>query len=149
MAANSLREQIILADISLIEALSNVKTVVRTVQSYSDLSNFAGPQLPVAAVVGRLPVPANHIRTRDGQVDQILSELKVDVYFYFQENVNADLEISDYLDDLWVALYADPTRGGLCLYTELLAVENYETWAPYTAFQMVINHRYKHNTGGI
>jgi hypothetical protein len=149
MAENSKREQIILADIAILEGMSQIKTVKRTLQSHSDLQEFAGTQLPVAAVVGKLPVPVNHKTGRDGQVDMIISNLAVELYVYFQENVSADKEISDLLDDLWAALYSDPTRGGLCMLTTLTANPNYESWPPYVAFQVSCEHKYQHSIGGI
>jgi len=149
MAANSLRERIILADKAILDALAMIKTVERRLPTYKDLQTFALTQLPVAAVVGRIPKPNNHISTRNGQVDQIISELRVDIFVYLQENVDADSEISNMLDDLWPALYSDSTRGGLCMFTALEAKENTETWPPFVAFNITCLHQYKHSTGGI
>lgn len=149
MAANSLRERIILADKAILDGLAFIKTVERRLPSYKDLQEFALTQLPVAAIVGRIPKPTNHIDRRTGQVDQIVSELRTDIFVYIQENVNADSEISDYLDDMWPALYSDPTRGGLCMFTALEAKENTETWRPFVAFQLTCVHQYQHSTGGI
>jgi hypothetical protein len=145
----SKREQIILSDIALIEQAESIKTVKRTMQSYSDLQSFAGTQLPIAAVVGRLPVPQNKFSTRDGQVDQIISSLRVDVFIYFQENQNMDSVLSSILEELWIKLYQDPTRNDLCILTHLEVQENNEVWPPFVAFQLIINHQYKHTTEGI
>lgn len=149
MGENSLREQIILADVAILEAMSQIKTVKRTVQSYADLQEFATPQFPAVAVVGGLPVPTNHVQTRTGQVDQIVSLLKVNVYTYLMANKDHDSVISSMLDDMWPALYADPTRNGLCMFTELTATGDKEQWDPYVAFLVTINHQYKHNTQGV
>jgi len=149
MAANSIRERLILADKAILDGLSFIKTVERRLPSYKDLQNFALTQLPVAAIVGRIPKPNNKVSSQTGQVDQILSQLRVDIFVYLQENENADSAISSYLDDMWPELYADPTRGGLCMFTALEAKEDTETWQPFVAFQITCIHQYKHSTGGI
>ena len=149
MADNSKREQIILADIALVEMVTGIKTVKRTIPTLAVLDNFAVTQMPVAAVVGRLPVPKNHFAKRDGQVDFIVSNLKVDVYVFFQENESMDSELSSLLDDMWVAAYTDPKRGGLTMNTWLECNELPEWLSPYYAFQITINHQYQHLPGGI
>ena len=101
MAENSLRERIILADLTLIQSLSSISTVVRTIQSYSDLQSYAVTQFPVVAIVGRLPVPTYKpsLRIRE-DIDQVLSVLRVDFYTYFMNNENSDTELSSLLDDM-------------------------------------------------
>jgi hypothetical protein len=149
MAANSKREQIILADIAIVKAMAGIKTVKRTLQSYSDLQNFAGPQLPAVAVVGRLPVPENKFSSRSGQVDQCISRLRVDLYSYALANEDMDSLISSLMDDLWVELYKDPTRNNLVMNTYLEVNEEIEFWPPFIAFQISCIHQYKHSTEGI
>lgn len=149
MADNSIRERIILADMELIEAISSIKTVIRTVPTLTDLDNYAVTQLPLACVVGKLPVPKNHISKRDGQVDQIISDLAIDIFVFFQENVNMDSELSFMLDDFWAAMYSNPTRSNLVMTTWLEANPQPEHLPPYYAFQLIVNHSYKHTTGGI
>ena len=149
MSSNSIREKLIVADEVLVKGITMIKTVKRRLPSYAGLKDFAMTQLPVAAIVGRLPVPSNHVNTRVGQVDQCISELKVDINVFMQENENADTQISSLLDDFWRVLYSDPTRAGLGFFLELTAEENVETWVPYVAFQITCIHKYKHTTGGI
>jgi len=150
MAENSTRERLILADIAIIEAMSpTIRTVKRTMQGHEDLQQFSGPQLPVAAVVGRLPVPIEHKAGRNGQVDQIKSALAVDIFVYFQENEEQDKQLSNMLDEMWRELYTNPTRSGLCLVTALTPNPDYSAWAPYVAFQLTCNHHYIHTPGGI
>lgn len=149
MAANSKREQIILADVAIMQGVSSITTVKRTIQAYSDLQDFAQTQLPVAAVVGMLPVPKNHVTGRDGQVDYIISELKVDIFVYFQEANDQDEQVSLMLDDIWSALYSDPKRGILCMGTQLTAHADVEYWDPYVAFKISCIHQYQHNTQGV
>jgi hypothetical protein len=149
MAANSNREQIIEANKTIVEGVSAVKTVKRTLLEYSDLQEFALTQLPVAAVVGRMPVPVEKHTMRTGDVDQIKSKLNVDIFVYIQANDNADVEISSLMDDLWAALYADQSRSGLVISTEVKVEENPEYWAPFAAFKITVEHYYVHSTGGI
>lgn len=151
MANNSKREQIILADVEILQSIEAIKTVKRTLQSYSDLrDNFALTQLPVAAIIGRLPVPTSHIDNRTGFVDYAVSRLVVDVYVYFQENVDMDTVLSSLLDDMWAALYQNPSRNGLCMYTTIeMSEQNHQVWSPFVAFQVKVIHAYQHTTGGI
>ena len=151
MADNSKREQIINAVVNTLEGIDCIKTVSRTLQSYSNLrDNYALTQLPIAAVIGRLPVPKNHISGRTGFVEYAISRLVVDIFIYFQENVNSDSVLSSILDDLWVALYSEPTRGGLCIRTELeMNEQSHQVWAPFVAFQVRAIHYYQHTIGGI
>lgn len=149
MAANSLRERIIVANKTLVEAVPAVSHTERTVQQYSQLQNFAETQFPVVAVVGRIPIPVEKHTGRDGSVDLIISRLRVDFYCYLLANEEPDTAISSLMDDLWVKLYADQKRSGLVLSTEITADENYEWWAPFAAFKMTVTHRYKHGPGGI
>lgn len=149
MAANSIRERIILANKAIIELIPAVQHTERTVQQYSQLENFAQTQFPVVSVVGRVPVPVEKHTDRDGLVDMIISELKVDFYCYQIANEDPDTSISSLLDDIWVALYADQKRGGLVISTVISAESDYEVFAPFTAFKMTVIHRYKHGPGGI
>ena len=150
MAVNSLRERIIQSDVDILSDLESVVTTTRTMPEFSSLSTFALTQFPVAAVVGRLPVPKEkHSSRRMGTVDQIISELKVDVFVYLMANENTDTEISTLLDDIWVALYTDPNRGNLVMKTELDLYEGVDYAAPFAAFKVSCIHQYKHDTGGI
>ena len=150
MAENSLRERIILADLTLIQSLSSISTVVRTIQSYSDLQSYAVTQFPVVAIVGRLPVPTYKpsLRIRE-DIDQVLSILRVDFYTYFMNNENSDTELSSLLDDMWVKLHSDPTRSRICLGTTLEMTEDTQVFAPYGAFRITAIHQYKHTIEGI
>lgn len=149
MAANSKREQIIVADKALVETVPGLKSVLRVQQSKSDLDCFAQTQFPVAAVVGRLPVPQEKRQGRTPDTDQIISELKVDVFVYLQVNADVDTEISDLADGLFGALYLDQQRGKLCIETAVKINEKTNVWAPFAAFQITAVHKYVHGIGGI
>jgi len=153
MAVNSKRERIIVHVVGLLEGVASIKTVARTKQTYAELQEFALTQLPVAAVVGRLPVPSTsgysmHISRRTS-VDVIVSDLAIDVYVYAQELEEPDTLISNLADDLWAALYVDQRMGGLVVETRLNLEEETEWWHPFLAFRITVNVKYKHDTGGI
>jgi hypothetical protein len=153
MADNSKRERIIVYVVDLLETLASINTVVRVKQTYQELENFSGPQMPVAAVVGRLPVPSTsgmqtHISRRTS-VDIIISDLAIDVFVYGQDNVAPDTLVSNLADDLWALLYQDQKMGGLVVETRLILDEENEFWHPYVAFKLTVQVKYKHDTGGI
>lgn len=153
MSTGTRREAIITQVVTELEALSTIKTVERKKLQYAQLQNFALPQLPVAAVVGRLPVPRAHREQRlsgkRGRADILLSRLIIDVYVYFQERTDPDTVLSNLTDDVWRTLYADQTKNDLVIDTEVLLDENVEYWDPYVAFRAQCIVTYKHDTGGI
>ena len=150
MAENSKRERIIVADQTIVESVASITTVGRTVLQYAKLQEYSSKQFPVCAVVGRMPVPTVHRSTRCS-VDQIVSELKVDVFTYLQQNVESkiDTDISNISDDLFAALYTDQQRGGLVVKSEVQIHEEHEYWTPFAAFKITIVHQYVHGTEGI
>lgn len=151
MAKNSIREQILVYHARyLIGKVSSISTVIRLLPKYSDLQNFAVTQFPVAAVVGRLPVPDEKISSRDGSaVDIIISSLKIDNYIYIQERDDPDTELSNLVDDVWAKCYSNVTYGGLALSSTLEVHEEPEYWDPFIAFKLTSIVKYKHSTGGI
>ena len=150
MAANSIREQIIVYVKDKVGELASIKTVSRVQQTYSQLQQFAVTQFPVVAVVGRLPVPVEKVASRTRvKIDLIISELSIDLFVYFQDKVNPDQTLSNLLDDLWSKLYADEEMGRLVISTLLTADEQAEYWEPFVAFRVTVKVKYKHTTGGI
>lgn len=149
----SIREQIIVADKNIIESVSFIKTVKRAKFKYEDLKNFALTQLPVAAVVGKLPTPEKYHMSgrRSETIGQIQSKLEVEIYIYFQQNVveNMDTKVSEYANEVFADLYDDSDRGGLCLNTFVEIQPEYAYWHPFVAFRVIASHNYIHNTGGI
>lgn len=150
MAENSIRERLIISDMAITQNITAISTVVRTIQTYSDLQSFAITQFPVAAIVGRLPIPTNKFSSRvKSVIDQFISRLRVDLYIYFMNNENSDSQLSNLLDDMWVALHSNPSRNDLCLTTRLEMTEDIQIYAPYGAFRVTCLHEYKHDIGGI
>jgi len=151
MAKNSKREQILVYHKKyLIGKVSSISHVVRVMPQYADLQHFAVTQFPLAAVVGKLPVPVEKISGRDGSaVDIIISSLKIENYVYLQERENPDSLISNIVDDVWAKCYSNVTYGGLVLSTTLDVSEDIEYWDPFIAFKLTTEVKYKHSTGGI
>ena len=134
----------------LIGKVSSISHVVRVMPQYADLQHFAVTQFPLAAVVGKLPVPVEKISGRDGSaVDIIISSLKIENYVYLQERENPDSLISNIVDDVWAKCYSNVTYGGLVLSTTLDVSEDIEYWDPFIAFKLTTEVKYKHSTGGI
>lgn len=150
MAVDSKRELITLQVVSEIKSLNSISTVVRRMQSHSDLKNFAVTQLPAVAVVARLPVPDEHTISRSKpRADVIISSLIVDLYTYFQERDNPDSMLSNLADDIWVKIYADQTKNKLVLSTKIKLAENPEYWDPFVAFKASCYFTYVHSIRGI
>lgn len=152
MALNSKREQIILADLAIVKAISSIKYTLRAVPAWQDLSTkFSSAQFPACAVVGRMPTPLNLHRATRCRIDNITDELKVDVYTYIFQNVEeqVDADISNYADDIYAALYTDQTRGGLVTKSEVSIYEENNYFNPYGAFKITVRHEYVHGTEGI
>ena len=151
MAKDSIREQILVYhEKYLIGKVKSISHVVRVMPSYSDLQQFAVTQFPLAAVVGRLPVPKEKMSARDGSaVDVIISSLNIDNYIYVQEKENPDSKLSDILDDVWAKCYSDVVYNGLVLSSILKVNEQPEYWEPFIAFKLTSEVIYKHTTGGI
>lgn len=151
MAKNSIREQILVYHTRyLIGKVKSINHVVRVVPLYSDLQQFAVTQFPLAAVVGRLPVPDEKLSNRNGySVDKIISSLRIDNYIYMQEREDRDSVISDIVDDVWAKCYSDITYGGLVMKTLLEVNEEIEVADPFVAFRLTSKVTYQHSTGGI
>lgn len=149
----SKREQIILADKAICESIGFINTVKRSLMKYEDLKNFAVTQIPVAAVVGRLPKAERYHRSgrRREIIGQIESKLLVDIFVYFQNTTvdTMDTEVSEYANIMFSALFQDSSRGGLCMETVIEVVPEYAYWDPFVAFKVKASHLYIHDTGGI
>lgn len=150
MAVNSKRERIITKIAQDLNTVSALKMVQRRKAAYEDLAQFANTQMPLAAIVGKLPSPVQKLSARSqGQVDKFISSLDMDIYVYMLANEDSDTLISSMVDDLWVKLYDDETKGGLTLSTEVLPDLEIGEWDPYVAFKIVCRVTYQHTTGGI
>lgn len=154
MAKNSIREQILVYhEKYLIGKVKSIKTVIRTMPSYDDLQQFAVTQFPVAAMVGRLPVPEDRRLSSRGltslERDVITSTMKIDNTIYLMEAENPDTEISNIMDDVWAKVYSDLTYGGLTIGLEIIPEEETGVLDPFVAFRLVTEVKYQHSRGGI
>lgn len=152
MATNSKRERILLALKVLLESLPSIKKVERRQPtSPEDLRRVAGTQMPYVAMIGGVPQPIEHKSGRTpGGVDAVLSELKVNLFVYFMDNVSADSTLSDIMDDVWALVYSDQTLGfKFVIGTTISPNADVAVWEPYVAFSMIVNITYYHTTGGI
>lgn len=156
MAEGSKRELIILELISNIEDISSINTVERVRPSFADLGSFAETQLPLVAIVGKLPRPVPKRSGREtGIMDKFISDLEIDLFCYAMDNVNPDSKVSDLADDLWAKIYSDPILitddylKGLALEVIVMPEIQVGIWDPYVVFKMVCTYKYVHGTGGI
>ena len=152
MAENSIREQILVGLKTDLETLDSIRQVIRRQPSgIEELKNYAATQLPLAAMVGGVPIPVEHrkTRTKGNEVDIFTSIMQVDFFFYFLNRDDPDTQLSNILDDFWRLIYGNQTRSGLVLSTDLEPKVNIAVWDPYVAFSVTGKIKYIHDTGGI
>lgn len=152
MALNSRREQILTKIVTELGELGTILTVDRVMPNgVSDLESYAITQLPLAAVVGNLPNPEYKMSGRNQHtVDKVISELGINLYVYAQDNVTPDSTISLLADDIWAKMLADETHGFEWVTRTWIRPDvNVAVWAPYCAFNMLVNVSYIHDKGGI
>ena len=151
MAINSIREQILVYHKrNILEKISSISYVIRTMPDYSALQQFAVTQFPLVAMVGKLRVPKEKMSSRDrSKVDIIISELSIDNFVYLQTREDQDTVISNIVDDFWAKCYSLPDYGGLALGTLLEVSEDVIQYDPFVAFKLTSLVTYKHTTGGI
>lgn len=156
MADDSKRERIIKRVEELVQSVEMIKTVKRIMPSLEDLENYANTQLPLAAIVGQLPVPQAKVKGRGPGAtrDYFRSMLRVNVYVYFMDNEAPDATLSFLLDELWRILYADQQlqseqATGLAYGIELRPEMEPEVYYPYYAFLLSVDVTYFHQIEGI
>jgi len=148
MALNSVREQIInhvVSTLTGVESLSYVNR--RRMTDLDELKSVPTTQLPYISVTGGLPEPQQkQSGRRYGNVEVVRSMLAVEIVCYQLAPVDPDTVLSNLLDDIWSALYADQTRGGIALGTELIPQVEPVFIQPYILFRVVCNVSYMHDT---
>lgn len=161
MGTNSKRESIILAVVSAVDALERIVTVQRRRPTLENLQGVSSTQVPIAAITAGLPVPSRHFNESGGtgkpgvkphrRADVFISTLSIELVIYdlLYDNDQYDTRLSDLADDLWTALYADQSWGGLAIGTDIEPEANVAIYDPYLAFKMTCRVTYKHSTGGI
>lgn len=150
------RELILEAVKDLIDALSSITTVQRKLLNFTELGDVAYPQMPLVAVVGKLPKPVPHKsgRTYSGS-DRFISALQAELVCYAMDNKTPDTKVSELANDLWSQLYSNPKLittdypKGLAFDLEVIPEVQVGTWDPYVVFKMTCTYKYVHGTGGI
>jgi hypothetical protein len=151
MASNSRREQVLAKVKTTLEGISGLTDVVRKpLTSITELRAFSSQQLPIAVVVGGLPVPEEKFSQRTRKLDLVQSTLSVNIIVYALDNLTPDTTISSLADDVWATFYTDITLGfewvlGLKINPEMRTSIN----DPYIAFAMELEITYLHGKGGI
>lgn len=151
MARNSKREQLLEKVVAQLKTLDSLKTVERKpLTGIKELSSIANTKLPIAIVLGKLPVPAEKEPGRSVQVDKFQSKLSIDVLVYFQDAKTPDTTTSLIADDIWAKLLSDVSQGfKWVIATSILPDANVAVWDPYAAFIMTVNITYLHGKEGI
>ncbi len=148
MAENSKRERIIQNVVDSLRTLPWVKTLTREqAGDPGDLDAYAQTQFPVLATVGQLPQPREERRC--GRAKEFLSDLDVELYLYALNAATPDAGISSMLDDIWAAIFADRTRGGLAMDTSVLSDVAKAVYPPYVAVALIVRVTYIHDSTGI
>lgn len=151
MAANSRREQILVKVESMMDELASISTVKRIQPTgLSELQTYASTQLPMAVVLGALPVPNEKYSNQTRRLDIVISDLTTDIFVYAMDNTTPDSTISSLADDIWAKLYADITQGfNWVLKTRVLPEPGTGIWHPYCGLSVRAIITYKHFRGGI
>jgi len=151
MAAGSKRELILEAVLAKVLALDSILQAERKpLVGMKDLQAYAQTQLPIAIILGGMPVPVEKKSGRTRKLDKVISVIGVDVLIYAMDNVTPDSTISSLADDVWVTLYDDITLGyQWVLDMEIVPDAKIAVWDPYVACRMLTNVTYLHDKGGI
>jgi hypothetical protein len=148
MALNSIREQVINNVVTTLEGVESIAHVSRKrMTDLDELQSVPTTQLPYMSVTGGLPEPIQkQSGRRTGNVEVVKSILTVEIVCYHLAPVDPDTVLSNLLDDIWAALYAEQTRGGIALGTELIPQVEPVFIQPYILFRVVCNVTYLHDT---
>jgi len=152
MAANSKRERIILNVVSTLEDISTLTTIQRTRPAFNDMGNLdlVAANLPLAAVIGKAPVPEGNISSQDNaEYIYFTSELPIEISVYAAATSSPDSVVSTLMDDIWVELHKDLTRGSYALMTSVEMEVDEGLNHPYVIFRMNITVTYTHGIDSI
>jgi hypothetical protein len=148
MASNSKREGILRHLERALRGLSWVRTVVREQPGApEDLEKYGQTQFPVVAVLGKLPTPRKERQAGRGK--EFVSSLDALLVVYALESKAPDELVSSMADDLWTALFADRSCGGLALDLTVLPEFEKQAYSPYLAFSLIARVTYAHDHTGI
>jgi hypothetical protein len=153
MAANSIREQILLRVKTVLEAVTVVGSVKRKViSSFVELKDIPFPSFPVVFMTAGLPVPKNggYVTLRESsQSSKVRSVLSINLRTYGLDKSDPDSAVSTVAEDIWDALYADPTVNSLAEAVTVIPIRDTMFFEPFYRFDMIYNVEYIHDTDNI
>lgn len=149
----SLRENIILNVVTTLEGISELKEVRRNNTSLTELESASVSIFPFCSVLGNLPTLNTERFHRFAQGDKTAktfeSTLDIDIFVYGNNKDAPDTEISNLLEKLWKALYADPLRGGTARSTFVTSRPVIGRMQPIFGFVITATVTYKHSLSEI
>jgi hypothetical protein len=151
MAANSRRELLLAKIKTTLDSVSSLSYVERKpLKGLSDLNAYPTTQMPLAIVLGSMPVSEEKFSEREIKLDRVRSILKATIIVYAMDNQTPDSTVSTLADDIWAAIYNDITLGfswvsGLTIIPDA----NVAVYDPYVAFSIDVDISYFHGKGGI
>ena len=153
MAANSIREQILVEVKTVLESVTAVGSVKRkVVASVLELKGIPSPLFPVVCMTAGLPVPkgGGYVTLREsGQSSKIRSILSINLRTYGLDKLVPDTAISILAEDIWDELYDDPTVDGLAESVTVKLQRETLFFEPFYRFDMIYDVEYIHDTDGI
>jgi len=153
VAANSIREQILVEVKTVLESVTAVGSVKRkVVASVLELKGIPSPLFPVVCMTAGLPVPkgGGYVTLREsGQSSNLRSILSINLRTYGLDKSAPDTAISTLAEDIWDKLYADPTVDSLAESVTVKFQRQTLFFEPFYRFDMVYDVEYIHNTDGI
>lgn len=153
MATNSIREQIILQVKTVLEGVSAVNLVRRKViASLTELHEIPFPSFPVVCISAGLPVPLNgaYVKLREiGDFAKVRSLLSINLRTYGIDRESPDTAISSLAEDIWDALYADPTVNSKAEGVRVIPIKDVLFIEPFYRFDMIYEVEYIHDTDNL
>jgi len=153
MASTSIREKIIARTVVVLQAVTSIEHVRRKVAlSIEELLEMPATLFPLCCVTAGMPIPKNNESPRlykAAQTSNVLSILSISIRTYGYDKSNPDTAMSSIADDIWDALYSDPTVNGLAESVRVVPVKTTLFFDPYFRFDFNYNVEYIHTTGGI
>ena len=153
MAANSIREQILVQVKAVLEAITAIGSVERkVVASVSELKQIPFPLFPVICMTAGLPVPKGrgYVTLREsGQSSNLRSILSINLRTYGLDKLEPNTAISTLAEDIWDELYDDPTVDSLAESVTVKLQGETLFFEPFYRFDMIYDVEYIHDTDGI
>jgi hypothetical protein len=137
--------------VKLLEGMQDLKTIIRKRVGYDELRNFAITQMPVAAVVSKLPIPTPKWSGRNHSTPDLFdSQFEISVTVFLSDaSEEHDSELSHVADEMWRTLWSNLTLSGYAQRIEVKPESGVSVWPPYVAFRFLLIVHYQHNVGGL